>query len=225
MLVALILASGSGQPFTPAAGPGIADPPAGFPDGAARLAYLERAVRFPSRLPPGPAVAAGFRLISARHAVAGFRSGAATGPPAGYRLRATALRLGTGAFLTNCGMRRLPVWLLGFRGVHGPAAVLAVAPAGIFSPSRPPSRRPLFVSSALAGPGGRALTVRFTGAAAGHGPCAAGSSLQVASSAIAAPDSVIGSSGLHHGRRLPVPGSIATVPLARGRRTDRCSVP
>ena len=48
------------------------------------------------------------------------------------------MRLGW-AFLTNCGMRRLPVWLLGFRGVHGPAAVLAVAPAGIFSPSRPPA--------------------------------------------------------------------------------------
>lgn len=53
-------------------GPGIADLPAGFPDGAAKLAYLERAVRFPSRLPLGPAVAAGFRLISAWQAVARF---------------------------------------------------------------------------------------------------------------------------------------------------------
>jgi len=51
-------------------GPNIADPPAGFPDGAAKLAYLERVVRFPAQLPPARAVAGGFRLISARHAMA-----------------------------------------------------------------------------------------------------------------------------------------------------------
>jgi hypothetical protein len=124
-------------------GPDTAGPPAGFSGGGAKLAYLERAVRFPARLPPGPAVAGGFRLISARQAVAAFRSGAATGPPAGTRLRVTTVRLGTGVFLTGRGLRRLPAWLFGFAGVHGLAAVLAVVPARIFSPPIPaggPSR-------------------------------------------------------------------------------------
>jgi hypothetical protein len=47
------------------AGPDVVDPPAGFPGGAAKLAYLERAVGFPARFPRGPAAAGGFRLITA----------------------------------------------------------------------------------------------------------------------------------------------------------------
>jgi hypothetical protein len=163
-------------------GPGIADPPAGFPSGAAKLAYLQRAVRFPARLPPGAAIAGGFRVISARQAVALFRSGAATGPPAGIWLRVTTVRLGTAVFLTDRGLRRLPAWLFGFPGIHGPAAVLAVAPAQIFSPPIPAGGRPPFADWAFLHPGGRALTVRFTGAPAGHGPCTAGYSLRAASS-------------------------------------------
>jgi hypothetical protein len=85
--------------------------------------------RFPARLPPGPATAGGFQVISAQQAVALFRSAAATGPPAGIRLTATRMRLGTGVFVTDRGLRRLPAWQFGFAGVRGPAAVLAVAAA------------------------------------------------------------------------------------------------
>jgi hypothetical protein len=166
-------------------GPDIADPPAGFPDGAAKLAYLERAVRFPARLPPGPAVADGFEVIGARQAVVAFRSGAATGPPTGSRLRVTTVRPGTGVFLTDRGPRRLPAWLFSFAGVRGPAAVLAVAPAQIFAPPIPAGGQPSFVDWALLGPRGRFLTVRFTGAPPGHGPCTADYSVQVASSVTA----------------------------------------
>lgn len=95
------------------------------------------------------------------------------------------MRQGSGVFLTDRGPRRLSAWLTGFAGVHGPAAVLAVASEQIFSPPIPAGRRPPFVHSALLGPGGRVLTVRFTGAAAGHGPCTAGYSVRVASSGAA----------------------------------------
>jgi hypothetical protein len=115
-------------------------------------------------------ISGGFRLISARQAVALFRSGAATGPPAGIRLRVTTVQPGTGVFLTDRGLRRLPAWLFGFAGVRGPAAVLAVAPAQIFRPPVPAGRRPPVVDWAFLGSGGRVLTVRFTGAgrAAGY---------------------------------------------------------
>ena len=36
-------------------GPGIAGPRSGFPDGPAKLAYLEGAITAPAVLPPGPA--------------------------------------------------------------------------------------------------------------------------------------------------------------------------
>ena|SRR5215472_9873800 len=167
------------------AGPDVADPPAGFPSGAAKLAYLERAVRFPARLPPGPETARGFRLISARRAVAAFRAGAVAGPPAGTSLRVTTVRLATAVFLTDRGMRRLPAWLFGFAGISGQAAVLAVAPAQIFTPPIQRRGRPPFVTSAALDPGGRALTVQFTGAAPGHGPCTASYGMQIALSATA----------------------------------------
>jgi hypothetical protein len=38
-------------------GPDVTDPLAGFPNGTAKLAYLQRAVRFPARLLPRPAIA------------------------------------------------------------------------------------------------------------------------------------------------------------------------
>ena len=167
------------------AGPDVADPPVGFPSGAAKLAYLEGAVRFPARLPRGPAAARGFRLISARQAVTVFRAGAADGPPAGSSLRVTTVRLATAMFLTDRGMRRLPAWLFGFAGIRGRAAVLAVAPAQIFTPPVQRDGRPPLVTSAVLAPGGRNLTVEFTGAAPGHGPCTAGYSMQFALSATA----------------------------------------
>jgi hypothetical protein len=176
------------------AGPDIVDPPNRFPGAAAKLAYLERAVRFPSSLPPGPARAGGFHLINARQAVALFQSGAAHDPPAGIRLRVTTIRFGTGVFLTDRGPRRLPAWLLGLAGIDGPAAILAVAPGQIFNPPAQPGSRPPFVDRAILGPGGHTLTVSFTGARAGHGPCTATYRLRVASSAAAVAIAVTGHS-------------------------------
>lgn len=173
------------------AGPDITGPPAGFPSGAAKLAYLDGAIRLPARLPHSPVSAGGYQVITARQAAALFRPTAMTGPPASTRLQVTTVRLGIGMFVTDRGLQRLPAWLFSFAGIRGPAAVLAVAPAEIFTPPARPGGRPPFVDWAFLRPGGRALTVRFTGAQAGHGPCTAGYSVQAAESATAVAVAVI----------------------------------
>jgi hypothetical protein len=178
----------------------VTDPPRGFPSGDAKLAYLERAVEIPATLPSGVPAAAGFPLISAREAARVFTSTAAKGPPVATRLTVTAVRLGSGVFQTDRGPRRLPAWLLRFTGIQGPAAVLAVAPARIFSPARLPAGRPPFVNGARLGPDGRTLTVEFTGAQSGTGPCTAGYRLQLAESSTAVAVAVRGQA---HGGDVP----------------------
>ena len=158
----------------------VADPRHGFPAGAAKLAYFERAVKVPSAWTSGVSAAAGFPLISAREAFGVFKSTAGRGPPAPIRLTLTAVRLGSALFQTDRGPRRLPAWLFGFAGIRGPAAVLAVAPARIFSPAGLPADGPPFVSGARLGPDGRTLTVEFTGGPSGTGPCTAGYHLLLA---------------------------------------------
>jgi hypothetical protein len=108
-----------------------------------------------------------------------------TGPPAPARLRVTSVRLGTAMFMTDRGQRRLPAWLFSFAAIRGPAAVLAVAPTQIFPPPAQAGRQLPLVDWAFSRTGGRALTVRFSGAPAGHGPCTAGYSVRIAESATA----------------------------------------
>jgi hypothetical protein len=169
----------------------IADPVTGFRDGADKLAYLDRAMDVPAALPAGPAAAAGYPLISARQGLRVLMSGAPQGPPATVRLKITGVRLGTRAFDTDRGARRLPAWLFSFAGVQSPAAVLAVSPVWVYTPpGKPPRTRPV-VDGAMLGAGGRTLTVDFTGLAAGTGPCTAGYSLRFAQSRTAVAVSVI----------------------------------
>jgi hypothetical protein len=174
-------ASASPRPLI-LAGPRITDPRSGFPTGAAKLAYLEGAFDLLATLPPGPAAAAGFPLISSRAAAGVLRSAAAKRPPTASRLTVTSVRLGTGLFATDRGSRELPAWLFGFAGVPDPAAVLAVAPSRIFAP---PAGRASSASpevSARLGPDQRTLTIRLVGAAPGTGPCTASYSVRQAAS-------------------------------------------
>jgi hypothetical protein len=119
-------ASGTPRPLV-MTGPPVADPASGFPSGDAKLAYLEGAFNLPATLPSGPAVAAGFPLITARQATQVLRSVAAKGPPVTSRLTVTGVRLGTALFDTDRGPRQLPAWLFGLAGVRDPAGVLARA--------------------------------------------------------------------------------------------------
>ena len=60
--------------------------------------------------------------------------------------------------------------------------MLAVAPSRIFAPPRRPANPRPFVGSALLGRDGRTLTVEFTGAGSGTGPCTASYSVDQAAS-------------------------------------------
>jgi hypothetical protein len=186
----------------------VADPPGGFPDVAAKVAYLEGAVSAPAVLPSGAAAAGGYPLISASQAFGVFKSAAGKGPPATVRLTVSAVRLGTGVFDTDRGLRRLPAWLFVLRGVRGPAAVLAVASAAIFSPPSTPARKVPLVNEARLGANGRRLTVWFVGAPSGTGPCAADYHLVLAESRTAVGVAV-------HGHEQASNGSCAAVGYLR----------
>jgi hypothetical protein len=111
-----------------------------------------------------------------------LRSAAAKGPPTADRLAVTSVRLGTGLFATDRGLRQLPAWLFGFAGVRDPAAVLAVAPSRIFTqPAGAASTASPAMSARLAADG-RTLTVRLVGAAPGTGPCTASYTMRQAAS-------------------------------------------
>lgn len=98
------------------------------------------------------------------------------------RLTVATVRLGTGVFQTDRGFRRLPAWLFRFRDVQDAAAVLAVAPASIFTPPARPADRSPAVRDARQGPGRRSLNVEFIGAPAGTAPCTADYTLELAES-------------------------------------------
>ena len=174
-------ASASPRPLI-LAGPPVADPRSGFPTSAAKLAYFEGAFDLPETLPSGPAAAAGFPLITSRAAAGVLRSAAAKGPPTAGRLTVTSVRLGTGLFATDRGVRQLPAWLFGFAGVPDPAAALAVAPSRIFAPPVGPASSASLDMSARLGPDRRTLTIRLFGLAPGTGPCTASYSVRQAAS-------------------------------------------
>ena len=124
---------------------------AGVPQrcGQAALSSAVRSIRRPA-LPASPARAAGYPLISAGEAFRALVAAAAQGPAAGIGLKAEHRAAGPGGLHDrpwHAAAARLAV--CGFRGIQGLAAVLAVAPAGIFSPPRPALRSPLVSTARL----------------------------------------------------------------------------
>jgi hypothetical protein len=100
-------ASASPRPIV-VTSPRVSDPASGFPDAATKLAYIAGAISPPAALPPGPATAAGYPLISAGAAVDVLTSVAVQGPAPSVRLAVIAMSLGTGVFDTDRGPIRLP---------------------------------------------------------------------------------------------------------------------
>ena len=170
-------------------GPKVVDPRTGFPDGPTKLAYIERAVDLPATLPPGPATADGYPIVSAAEAARRFMSGPGKGPASGVRLVVTAIQLGTAEFDTDRGRQDLPAWQFSFQGVTDPAAVLAVASSRLFQPAVAATRGAM-VTDARVGADGRTLTVGFVGLAAGSGPCTANYSVTAETSRTAVAVSV-----------------------------------
>ncbi|MGH9067370.1 MAG: hypothetical protein ACRD0J_07765 [Acidimicrobiales bacterium] len=167
----------------------------GFPNGAAKQAFIQGAFNAPAKLPAGPSTTDGYPVITATKALGMLESTDAKGPPVPTRLTITTVQLGTGTFVTDRGDRRLPAWLFSLQGVQGRAAVLAVAANRIFSPPTAGPSPPPGLDSAQLSHDGRTLTVGFTGAAPGTGPCTANYTLEVGTSRAAV---VIGVHKIHH---------------------------
>lgn len=173
--------------------------PSKFPDGHAKEDFISGAFDRPAQLPAGPATADGYPLMGSDGAFVVLRSqfhSIVSGPPsspAGTRLTITSARFGSGTFLTDRGDRTMPAWLFSFAGVDDPVAVLAVAPAAQWSP---PGRvagglGASFANGAIIGGDHQALTVGFTGAASGTGPCTATYALRLTESSTAVVVTVI----------------------------------
>jgi hypothetical protein len=165
-------------------GDNVNAPGTGFSDDADKEAFLDGAIVPPATFPAGPRSAAGGPVISAAGALRILRNPPGSGPAATTQLVVTSIEFDTGLFQTDRGVRRLPAWAFQFQGVGDPAQVLAVSPARLFSP-RSNDDRGQAVGSAALGANGRTLTVDFSGAPAGNGPCDASYRISVAVSRVA----------------------------------------
>jgi hypothetical protein len=94
----------------------------------------------------------------------------------------TKVTLAMAPFSTDRGQQALPAWQFSFRGVSGPASVLAVATAARFWPA---GLKPLpsLDRASQPGRGGRVLKLATWGAPEGTGSCQATYSVRQASSA------------------------------------------
>jgi hypothetical protein len=162
----------------------VTAPTSGFATDDAKEAFLSGALVTSTTLPSGPQTAAGYPVISAADALGVMRSEGtpASNPPAPPTpLVITAVRFDSARFRTDRGTEVLPAWLFTLSGVADPAAVLAVAPSSRFAAPAASLHRSS-VDAELA-PDDRTATIKFVGAAPGHGPCTANYTIdQLASS-------------------------------------------
>lgn len=180
-------------------------PQGGFPSRADLAAFLTGRYTLRARLPRGPAVVDGYRVVSAG---AAYRTLARRIPghrarPHG-RLTIRAVRPGHGVFPTDRGSRRLPAWQFFFAGIRHPAKVLAVTPAEVFAAPVPrqltKDASPYPGSPVIASSDGRTLTVSFIGARAGSQPCDASYSVDHTGDRHAVAITVV-----EHPARIPAP--------------------
>ena len=152
-------------------GPTIDNPSTGF-TGDDKEAYLSGHFTVATTLPSGSSRWEQQPLMTADQALADLRSSSLGASTTSTYLLVTAAHLGTATFSTDRGPRSLPAWLFSFAGVRDPASVLAIAPANRWpKAARPPWDTEDLVATIA--PGGASVTIMFTGAAAGTGPCTA----------------------------------------------------
>jgi hypothetical protein len=156
-----------------------------FPSGDDKLAFFLGQIHPPVAWPTNPGEADGYPLITPAAAFAEFMPTPGTyDPPTTTWLDTSSVQLGTATFTSDRGPYQLPTWEFTFGGVSGSEAVLAVAPASIYSVPAAlssPSGTALAGGAEL-GADGRTLTVDTGGWESGSGPCEASYSLQVESS-------------------------------------------
>jgi hypothetical protein len=137
-------------------------PEMGFKTVEDKEAFLSGLFVAPASFPSGPIISDGYPVISATEALDLLITEGSPSPLDGLDpLVITAVRLGTGSFGTDRGMRPLPAWRISFVGVQNPGTVLAVADSAQFIQPVP---HPLAVRiGASIGGDDRSLTIHFVG--------------------------------------------------------------
>ena len=151
----------------------VLTPRTGFASVEDKEAFSSGAFDLAVRLPPAPASAHGYPIVSASAALDRLRATSAPMPPT-TRLRIVKVTLGQARFGTDRGPRLLPAWRIGLGRVADPAWVLAVGSSALW-PFDPNSARGAHSGErATLQPDGRTLTYHFVGRSAGPPPCGGG---------------------------------------------------
>lgn len=153
------------RPVVPLGEGPVLDPQGGFRAVAQKIAYLEGRFALGTTLPAGSEIA--YQRL---------RAGGVNGHEKVPALVVTAVKPGSGVFVTDRGRRRLQAWQFYFKGVTNPASVLALVPPHVFIPpplhhfgqSGPGSS---IEDSAAMSASGKTITLSFTGGPAGNAPC------------------------------------------------------
>jgi hypothetical protein len=154
----------------------VVDPATGFPTAAEKLAYEDGHFALRAALPVWLATLGRFQVVSATAALHRLRASGVHQRDNLPPLVITAVKPGAATFVTDRGRMHLPAWKFFFKGVEDPASVLALAPPDLFIPPPmhrfgPPGAGNAIEDSAVAAPGGTAITLSFIGAHAGNAPC------------------------------------------------------
>lgn len=151
-------------------------PDNGFVNDSEKIALSYGGARPTASYPTAPDTAGGYQLIDPASAFRTLVDVPRNGDDTAETIQATAVTLGTSTFATDRGPMDLPAWIFQFDGETA-VAVAAVHPKVLFTPLRDHSTSgPAGIpggGSATLSSDGKTLTVAFTGAAEGQGPCTA----------------------------------------------------
>ncbi len=151
-------------------------PDNGFVNDSEKIALSYGGVRPPASYPMAPDTAGNYPVMDAASAYRTLVNVPPNADGTAESLQATSVALGTSTFATDRGPVALPAWIFQFSGETA-VAVAAVQHKLVFEPLRDyetsgPAGVPGGGSATLSSDG-KTLTVSFTGAAEGQGPCTA----------------------------------------------------
>jgi hypothetical protein len=167
--------AGQPRPIVLLSGP-LHWPENGFVNDSEKIALSYGGARPPVSYPTAPDTAAGYQLIDPSSAFRTLIDVQRNGDDSTEAIQATGVTLGMSTFATDRGQKDLPAWIFQFDGATA-VAVAAVHPKFFFAPlgdksTSGPAGIPGGGSTTLSSDG-QTLTVAFTGAAEGQGPCTA----------------------------------------------------
>jgi hypothetical protein len=147
----------------------VLDPRTGFASGEDKVAFSNSAFDLAVTLPPAPASAHGYPVVSASAALDRLRAASMDDEKSTPRLRIVKATLGQARFGTDRGPQLLPAWRFGLDHVADPVWVLAVGSTALWPFDPTSAADPDF--HAISSPDGRTLSLDFIGGPDEPTPC------------------------------------------------------